>query len=1084
MKSDTVVMLRIVFFILFLSSVQLMAQQPTPADNGGLRLPRFADIHHDRIVFVHAGDIYTVSTGGGVARQLTSHAGQELFPKFSPDGKWIAFSAEYSGSRQVYVMPSGGGTPRQLTWYNDAGILPHRGGVDHQVLGWTPDGTRILFSANRLPWSSQMSRFYTIPFAGGLETPLVIPEGGTGDFSPDGRYMVYTPISREWRSWKRTRGGRAQDVWLFDLEAITAERLTDHIMTDNQPIWLGDTIYFTSDRDYTLNLFAMDVRTRTLRKVTQHDTWDVLWPAGGPGGIVYESGASLYVYNPANGHTRKVDIEIRNDGRETLPMFRNVKQFVESASLSPGAKRVVLAARGDLFSVPAEHGEIRNVSMSQGVRERAPAWSPHGSTLAWVSDRSGEYEIWLGPADGSDTSRQLTNGSVGWIFSLQWSPDGKRIAFSDKARGLCVVDVASGRVRELVRGRRYDITHYRWSPDSRMLVYTDAAPSDLNGIWVIDMESAKPLLLSSGQSNDFSPVFSRDGAYIFFLSNRDFNLTFSAYEFRYIYTNATRVYAAALHADTPPFRPWRSDEEAASPSTETETSADLRLDPVGFANRVVALPAAAATYGSLEAGDGALFYIRVKDGQRTLLRYDIAAQKEEAVMEGPRSYELSVDGKSILYNGGGDWGIVPARAGQKRGDGLLDLSALDMRIEPRKEWEQIFTDGWRIMRDWFYDPAMHGYDWEALRRQYSALLPMLGRRTDLDFVISEMIAELNAGHTYVNASDEGRISRIESGLLGCEFEDAGERYYRIGRVFAGENWHEEFRSPLTEHGVDVSAGEWLIAINDQEVSVPDNPYRLLENTAGRVIKLTVNTRPERKGARDVMVRTISSEVNLRFLDWVLRNMAWVDSASGGRIGYIWIPNTASEGNRELFKWFYPQANKQALILDDRYNGGGFIPYNMIELLDRQALNYWARRNADPFSAPDVLHRGPKACLINGYSSSGGDAFPYYFRKRGLGPLIGTRTWGGLIGLTGQPNFVDGGSVSVPTFRFYDTDGRWAIENEGVSPDIEVIDSPDLVARGIDPSLRKAVEVLLRELEVNPVYPALPPPPPDESKRHE
>ena len=785
---------------------------------------------------------------------------------------------------------------------------------------------------------------------------------------------------------------------------------------------------------------------------------------------------------PRSGASREVPIQLRIDGREALPLFRKVSDFIEGTSLSPGAKRVAMAARGDVFSVPAEHGEIRNLTSTQGVRERAPSWSPDGKTIAYCSDESGEYEIWLRPANGDGEARRLTRGSTAWIFSLQWSPDGKSIAFADKARGLCVVDVASGSVRELVRGRRNDITHFRWSPDSRILVYTDAAPSDLNGIWVYDLEGSTPRLLSSGLSNDFSPVFSRDGQYLCFLSNRDFNLTFSAYEFRYIYTNATRVYAAALRPDAKPFRPWRSDEEGTAPKVDSSSDEHARTSIVadGFAERVTALPAGEATYNSLEAGDGALFYIRVKDGQRTLLRYDIATQKEEAVMEGIGGYELSHDGKNILYTAASAWGIVPARAGQKKGDGTLNLSSMSMRIEPRKEWRQIFQDSWRIMRDWFYDPAMHGYDWDALRSKYASQLPSLGRRSDLDMIIGEMISELNAGHTYLNAGDEFRVKRIEGGLLGCEFEDSGHRYFRIGKVFAGENWHEQFRSPLTEHGVGVTAGEYLIAIDNEEVLVPDNPYRLLENTAGRTVALTVNTKPDREGARTVQVRTITSETNLRFLDWVKRNMAWVDSASNGRIGYIWIPNTAAEGNRELFKWFYPQAKKQALILDDRYNGGGFIPYNMIELLDRQALNYWARRNAEPTSAPDVFHRGPKVCLINGYSSSGGDAFPYYFKKRGLGPLIGTRTWGGLIGLTGQPNFVDGGSVSVPTFRFYDSDGKWVIENEGVSPDIEVIDRPDLVARGIDPSLVKAVEVLLKELETSPVKPVPPPTPPDES----
>lgn len=1066
-------------FLAFIFAVGAMAQVAAP-DTQGRRLLRFPDIHGENIVFVHAGDIYTVDARGGIARQLTAHEGQELFPKFSPDGRWIAFSAEYSGTRQVYVMPAEGGTPRQLTWYNDVGVLPPRGGYDHQVLGWTPDGASVLFRANRLPWDDRMGRFYTIPFAGGLERPLAIPQGGTGEFSPDGNRMVFTPISREWRTWKRTRGGRAQDIWLFDFRDISAERLTDHIMTDNQPMWIGDTLYFTSDREFTLNLFAMDVATKSLRKVTWHDSWDVLWPSSGPGGIVYECGGRLHVYNPVDGSTREVPVRVLSDDRGTMPYMKNVSDFIEDMELSPTAKRVLLSARGDLFNAPAEHGQIRRLTSTPDVRERAVAWSPDGKTIAYVSDESGEYDIRLRPADGSGAARVLASGGLSWISSLAWSPDGAWIAFADKLRGLCLLRVSDGSVHDVARGRRGEINHFRWSPDNRWLVYTDAAPSDLNGIWVYALESKEKSLLSSGMSNDFSPVFSRDGRYLFFLSNRDFNLTFSAHEFRYMYTNATRVFAAALHPDTPPLRPWRSDEEGAG-EEKSPPSSDVRIQPAGFADRVVALPVPAAAYGNLEAGDGAVFYVRIKDDNRTLLRYDIAAHKEESVLEGVGGFELSRDGKSLLYRSGGSIGIVAARPGQKKGDGAIDLSKLDMRIDPRAEWRQIFADAWRIMRDWFYDPAMHGVQWERMREKYASLLPAIGRRGDLDVLIGEMISELNAGHTYVAAGDEARVKRVEGALLGCEFEDSGAAYYRIAKVFRGENWQEQFRSPLREHGSEVPEGSWLIAIDGEEVRAGDNPWRPLEGKAGRTVLLTFNDRPSKEGARTVPVRPVTSETNLRFLDWVRRNREWVDSVSNGRIGYVWIPNTSVEGNRELFRWFYPQANKDAMIFDDRYNGGGFIPYNMIELIDRPVLNFWARRNAEPTSAPDVFHNGPKVCLINHYSSSGGDAFPYYFRKRGLGTLIGTRTWGGLIGLTGQPGFVDGGGVNVPTFRFFDTNGKWVIENEGVSPDIEVIDAPDLVARGKDPSLEKAVEVLLEQLRTAAPRRPPTPVPPDESR---
>ncbi len=1056
------------------------------------RLLRFPDIHDTRIAFVYAGDIWTVPTSGGAATRLTSHAGQELFPKFSPDGKWIAFSAEYSGTRQIHVIPANGGEPRQLTWYNDVGAMPPRGGWDYQVLGWTPDGTRILFRGNRVPWSERQGRYFTIPLAGGLETALPIPEGGSGEFSPDGTKFVYTPIEREFRTWKRTRGGRAQDVWIFDLARTAAERITDHLMTDNMPLWIGNRIYFTSDREFRLNLYSYDAATKQTAKITTHTEADVLWPSSGPGAIVYQCDGRIWVWDVATRQSRLVPITAATDASEALPAFKNVSDQINSATISPSGKRALFEARGDLFTVPAKHGEIRNITQSQGVRELSPAWSPDGSSIAYLSDVSGEYELYIRNADGTGTPRQITRGNDAWLFAPVWSPDGAKIAIADKRQRLRWIDVASGTVRDVARGVTADITYYAWSPDSRWITFTNAAPTKMTAIHAHCIDDGRTLQLGNGLSNDYNPVFSTDGKYLFFLSNRDFNLTFSAYEFTYVYTAATRVYVAPLRQATPGFFPARSDEEVVSATDKTSNAKKtdpaktdavprVEIDANGFADRVMALPGAAADYSALRVSKSAVFYVRSDREGRKLQRYDIEKQKEEEVLAGIGGWQLSQDGSSILYSIGGRWGICEARPSQKSSDGLLDLKAMDMRIEPRLEWTQMYLDAWRLMRDWFYDPNMHGTNWAGLRDTYSTLVPHLRHRADLDFILGELIGELNAGHTYVNSGDQPRVPRREGGMLGCEFDDDGSAFYRISRIFRGENWHEAFRSPLTEPGMNVRAGDYLIAINGREVRRGTNPWMYLENLAGRTVQVTVNSAPKTDGARTITVRPVRSEQDLRFLEWVRRNREWVDSASGGRIGYIWMPNTAVEGNRELFKWFYPQARKEALIIDDRYNGGGFIPYNMIALVEREALNYWARRGLEPFSAPDVFHEGPKVCLINGYSSSGGDAFPWYFRKKKLGPLIGTRTWGGLIGLTGNPSLMDGGSLSIPTFRFFDPEGKWQIENEGVAPDIEVIDRPDLVAKGQDPSLEKAVEVLTDELRRNPVRRPQPPQPPDESK---
>lgn len=1057
------------------------------------RLLRFPDICGDKIAFVYAGDIWIVPASGGLATRLTSHEGMELFPKFSPDGKWIAFSGEYSGNRQVFVISVDGRELRQLTYYNDVGELPPRGGFDYQVLDWTPDGKRVLFRANRLPWSERMGRYFTVPIDGGLEEPLPIPEGGTGMFSPDGRKIVYTPIEREWRTWKRYRGGRAQDVWIYDLETNTAERITDYPGTDNLPVWVGETIYFTSDREHTLNLYAYDLRTKQTRKVTHHTDYDVLWPSAGADAIVYECGGYIYRFDPRTERSERVPIQIVGDFPYTRPYFKNVRDFIEDFSISPSGVRALFSARGDIFTVPAEHGEIRNLTNSQGIRELSPAWSPDGQWIAYLSDRSGEYEIYLRRQDGSGQECRLTYDGDVWRFAPVWSPDSKKLAFADKAHRLRILDVQTGKTIDVDRGRYRDITEYTWAPDSRWLAYVKAAANRNGVIWLYSLDQARSFRLTDSARSNYNPTFDPQGEYLYFLSDRDFQLTFSSWEFNYVFTKPTRVYAAPLARTGKPLLVPKSDEEkpsaeASQPAQPKEekgkaspTPPQIRIDVAGFEDRVVALPVPAGHYSHLHAGEKTVYYLYHEDNRTVLKRFNIEEEKEETILEGINGYDLSRDGKKILFRKGKDFGIVEAKPGQKADQGLLKLDDLVMKIDPRAEWQQIFLDGWRILRDWFYDPNMHGVDWKAMREKYGQLVPFVAHRADLDYLLGEMGGELNAGHVYVNWGDHPRVKRIDNGLLGAELRPDPSGYFRIAKIFPGENWHEDFRNPLRDPAVDVKEGEFLLAIDGHPLSTRENPYQYLENKAGHLVTLLVNGKPTREGAREVKVRPIKRETNLRYLDWVMSRMRMVDSLSGGRIGYIHLPNTSTEGNRELFKHFYSQFTKEALIIDVRYNGGGFIPDRMIELLDRPLLNYWVVRGLEPWQTPAISHQGPKVCLINGYSSSGGDAFPYYFRKRGLGKLIGTRTWGGLIGLSGNPGFVDGGSISVPTFRFLSTDGVWEIENEGVAPDIEVVDRPDLVAKGHDPTLEKAVEVLLEELEKNPPRKVSVPPPPDESK---
>ena len=1053
------------------------------------RLLRFPDISKDKIAFVYAGDIWIVDSNGGTARQLTSHEGIELFPKFSPDGKWIAFSGEYSGNRQVYIMPVEGGTPTQLTYYNDVGVMPPRGGFDYQVLGWTADGKNVLFRGNRLPWGERMGKYFLVPIDGGIETPLQIPEGGGGMLSLDGTKMVYTPIEREWRTWKRYRGGRAQDVWIYDLKNNTTEKITDWLGTDNQPLWVGNKIYFTSDRTGTLNLYSYDLSSKQTTAVTEFDNYDVLWPSASEDKIVYENGGYIYKYDPSTNKNEQVPIKVFGDFAGTVPYIKNLKGQVNWFEISPTGKRALLEARGDIFTVPAENGEILNLTKTQGIREINPVWSPDGKWIAYLSDKTGEYEIFMKAGDGSGQEKQITNDGTIWRFAPVWSHDSKKLAFSDKNQKLWFVDVSSGNTVEVDHSRFNDISDYNWSPDSKWLTYTKGGESQMSSIWVYSLDQKKAMQLSSDLTDEFNPVFSKDGKYLYFFSNRDFNLKFSNWEFNYVYTNPTRVYSAALNYEVPAlFQPKSDDEringkEKNGEKDKIDTGEVLvKIDPENFENRISVLPGKSGSYGSLHQAEKGVLYIYRDDSGSKLKFFNQEDEKEITVLEDIGNYVVSANGKKILYAKAGEYGIVDVKENQKNTDGRIDLSNLEIKVYPKEEWKQIFADGWRLLRDWFYDENMHGLDWKAMKGKYEQLVPYVSHRMDLDYILGELGGELNAGHVYVNWGDFKRVKRIEGGLLGCELAVDPSGYYKIIKIFKGENWHSDFRSPLTEYGVNVNEGDFIIAIDGQEVKTNINFYKYLENKADVTVTLLVNSKASIVDAREEKVIPVKSETNLRYLDWIESRMKMVDELSGGKIGYIHIPNTAIEGNRELFKYFYPQTNKEALIIDDRYNGGGFVPDRMIELLDRQILNYWVRRGREPQPVPGLVHEGPKACLINGYSSSGGDAFPYYFREMNMGKIIGTRTWGGLIGISGNPSLMDGGSISIPVFRFLDTEGNWAVENEGVYPDIEVLDRADLVVQGRDPSLEKAVEVLLEELKNNPQKKLIVPPAPDESKK--
>ena len=1069
----------------FLSLLLVMAFfVPVPVSGDtDTRLLRFPDIHGDRVAFVHGGDIYTASVAGGVAHRLTSHEGQELYPKFSPDGQWIAFSAEYSGTRQVWVMPVEGGPPRQLTFYSDVGPMPPRGGTDYRVLDWTPDGRHILVRANRTPYGERDGVPMLVPFEGGMEQPLGPPETGGGMLSADGRTYVYTPIDREFRTWKRHRGGRAQNVWTYDLVNNTSQQLTDFIGTDHQPMWVDGTIYFVSDRDFTLNLFAMDMDGGNLRKVTEFEEFDVLWPSSDRRRVVFENGGYIWLHDPGRGETRRLSIEVRGDRPHTLPAFKNVTAQIESFDVAPGGERAVFGARGEIFTVPAQHGEIRNISRTPGAREISVAWSPDGQWIAYLSDASGEYEIYIRPQDGSGEPRRITRDGTVWRFPPAWSPDSKKLAFADSANRLSFVDIDSGRVQQ-VDATSYtnqsfrDLTQYVWAPDSQWLAYTKVNESFNSSIWVYSLRDRQARQLTPDETNEQNPAFDPQGRYLYFTSTRDWNLAFSSYEFNYIYNEATRIFAATLAADGPALNRPRSDEVGAAAGDDKEKNSGdndnksrapaVKFDVEGFNERVTVLDVSSGNHVGLAANDSGLFFVSSGGNGAELRFYDLDKRAAESVLAGVTGYALAADGKKLLWRQRDKFGIADAKPGVDADKTALDLERLEMRVDPRLEWQQIYVDAWRILRDWFWDPGHHGQDWPAIRDRYAPLVEHVAHRADLDYILGELGGELNAGHIYVNSSpDMPTVERVPGGMLGALIEAHESGYFRIARIYPGENWHDYYRSPLTEAGVTASVGDFILAVDGVSTRGVDNFYRLLENKGDRVVRLTLNSRPAERGARVEQVKTVASEVNLRYLDWVTENRRRVHELSGGRVGYIHVPNTAVQGNRELLKGMLAEARRDALIIDDRYNGGGFIPDRMIELLARTPLNYWVWRGFEPQPRPLLSHDGPKAMLINGLASSGGDALPYYFRKLGLGTLIGTRTWGGLIGISGNPGLIDGGSIIPATFRFLDTEGNWAVEDEGVAPDIEVIDRPEAIAAGRDPSLEKAVEVLLEELEENP-----------------
>jgi len=1041
------------------------------------RMLRQPDVSQTHIAFVYGGDIWVVPKTGGMAVRLSSPRGEESFPRFSPDGSTLAFSGNYDGNTDIYTVPTMGGEPVRITQHP----------MDDRVLDWYPDGNGILYASSMEAGRQRYNQFFRIAKNGGLPQKLPVPYGEFGAVSPDGHWLAYIPISRDFRTWKRYRGGMAPDIWLFNLSDYSSRNITNSSANETQPMWHGHTLYFLSDRglNQRYNIWAYDLDSEAFRQVTDFSDFDIHFPAIGPSDIVFEAGGRVYLLDLATERYREVEVDVVTDLATLKPHTENVARRIATGWISPSGKRAVLEARGEIFTLPAEHGPVRNLTASSGVAERYPTWSPDGEYIAYWSDRSGEYELTIRPADGSGAEQRLTSLGPGYRYRPYWSPDSKKLAFVDHAKRIYVHDVERKRTTEIDRDMW--MTHgglngfrVSWSPDSRWLAYSRGGPNRLGTIFLYDTQEGRLQQVTAGYYADFAPIFDPDGKYLYFLSNRTFRPSYSDVDNSWIYPNTTNIVAVSLRSDVPsPLAP-RSDEEAAKKEGEEEEKEKEKQEgegqePVGielenFEHRLVVLPPQAGNYTELQAISGKVFFRRLPntgsaDEKSPIVFYDLEGREEKTVLEDADGFLISADGKKMLVVSDDRMAIVEPKPNQKI-EKPLRTAEMEMTVDPRAEWRQLFTDAWRLERDFFYDPNMHGVDWNAMREQYGRLIDNAVTRWDVNYVLGELIAELSASHTYRGGGDTESAERRGVGLLGVDWS-LENGAYRIKKIIDGGPWDSEVRSPLALPGVDVKEGDYVLAVNGVPLDTSKDPWAAFQGMAGETVELTVNSRPSPNGARKVLVETLSSETRLRHLAWIEANRARVDEATDGRVGYIYVRSTGTDGQTELVRQFAAQFHKDGLIVDERFNSGGQIPDRFVELLHRPPLAFWAVRSGADWQWPPVSHFGPKVMLINGWSGSGGDAFPYYFREYGVGPLIGSRTWGGLIGMSGVPQLIDGGVVTVPTFRMYSTDGVWFAEGYGVDPDIEVPEDPSQLARGRDPQLERAIQEVMRLLEENP-----------------
>lgn len=1068
-------------FCLFLVTVSInITDALAQLDARMLRQPDVSDTH---IVFSYADDIWVVPKEGGLASRLTSAKGPESFPRFSPDGSLIAFNANYDGNEDIYVVPTFGGIPERITHHP----------MTERVLGWFPDGENILFASSMKSGRQRFNQFFKISAEGGMFEKLPVPYGEFGAISPDGSRIAYTPISRSFRTWKRYRGGMAPDIWLFNLDSYESQNITDNPANDEQPMWHGSTLYFLSDQgeNQRNNIWAYESESGETRQITNFSDYDIHFPAVGPSDLVFEAGGRLYLMDLETEEYEEVNVNAITDRTTIQSRTEDVSDLIQDAFISPGGERVLFQARGDIFSVPAEHGPILNLTQSSGVAERFPAWSPDGKYVAYWSDRSGEYELALRDEAGSGEEQQLTSTGEKFKYSLYWSPDSNKLVFVDNAMNIRMYNIETEDFTEIDKGLwMYEggLQNFSadWSADSKWITYSRGLDHQQNAVFLFNTETGERHQVTSGYYHDRDPAFDPDGKYLYLLTSRTFQPMYSNFDNSWIYANSTTVAAVPLREDVPsPLAPRNDEvstdeeddngeengEEENGDEEESEEPEEVVIDLKGFEDRLIELPMDAGNYGNVSAASGKVVYMKRprtgEDGQSgSLAFYDLEEREEKTVIEEVFGYQLSANDKKVLVaSGGGNYGVVDL-APEQSIETPLRTGELSMTVQPIEEWQQIFNDSWRLVRDYFYDPNFHGVDWQAVKERYQTMLNDAETRNDVNYVIGEMIAELNASHTYRGGGDMEAAETRGVGLLGIDWE-LENGAYRIENIVEGASWDNEVRSPLDMPGVNVSEGDYILAVNGERIDTSEDPYEAFQGLADKTVELTVNDSPTMEGARKVLVETLTDETRLRHLAWIEANRQRVDEATDGRVGYIYVRSTGIDAQNELVRQFMAQHEKDALIIDERFNSGGQIPDRFIELLNRQELAHWAVRDGKDWKWPPVAHFGPKVMLINGWSGSGGDAFPAYFKEAGLGPLIGTTTWGGLIGITGAPTLIDGGGITVPTFRMYYPDGEWFPEGGGVQPDIRVIEDPTQLAKGVDPQLERAIEEVQRLMRENP-----------------